>query len=102
MRSVRVDLQSNRVTLEPEPREELDFSSIPAAIHDAGFRPGVMRIRARGAATPGDPSRFGIAAWAHDLAIEPAITSSAALELDAAVVLDRGTARLVDWRAAGH
>ena len=46
---IEIDLQTNLVTITPSPRVALDLSDVPRAIDRAGFRPGKMRLRCRGA-----------------------------------------------------
>jgi len=46
---IQIDLQTNLVTITPSPRVTIDLSAVPRAIDRAGFRPGKMRLRGRGA-----------------------------------------------------
>jgi copper chaperone CopZ len=66
--SLTVDLQTNLVTITPDPRVELDLAAVPAAVRRAGFTPADLRLVARGTltrATTGD--RFRIRGWSREL-----------------------------------
>ena len=65
---VRVELQTNLVTITPEPDVELDLAAIPKAIRRAGFTPADMELVARGefGERGGEPT-FRIRGWTTPL-----------------------------------
>ena len=63
---IEIDLQTNLVTIRPDSGLEYDLRVFPRAIRDSGFRPGQMRIRARGALGP-DGRTFRIHGWSQVL-----------------------------------
>jgi hypothetical protein len=97
VRDLRIDLQSNRVTITPAPRRLLDLAAVPEAIRRAGFRPEGLRIVARGTMErEGVRVSFRIAAWPEAYALEdpPPVDPRENFVLEADVVLDRGKVRL--------
>ncbi len=91
---VLVDVQDNVVTIVPSARIAPDLAAIPAAVRDAGFRPGRMWLRAEGATTalPDDTPGFRIAGWPAPLPL--AGPAAAAAELQAEVLWRDGPLRL--------
>lgn len=65
MRTIDIDLQSNLVTIRPDPDRELDLAAIPTAIDEAGFRPGQLHLRARGTLEGDDRDCFRIRGWSR-------------------------------------
>jgi len=73
--SLTVDLQTNLVTITPDPRLELDLAAVPAAVLRAGFKPAELRLVALGTLTrapTGD--RFRIRGWSRELALRASAT----------------------------
>lgn len=99
--TVRVDLQTNLVTLAPDPRVELDLAAIPAVIRSAGFTPADMRLVARGAfgARDGAPV-FRIRGWSTDLPVRGPVPAAgeagAEVRLEAAVDFADGVWLVLD------
>lgn len=75
--SVRIDLQKNLVSIEPDPGLEFDLAEIPEAIRESGFTPRAMRLTARGEFVSGPESGFRIAGWSRVLPVAPAQGPSA-------------------------
>ncbi len=48
VKDIKIDLQTNMVTITPSPLAMLDLSAVPRAIDRAGFRPGRMKLRGHG------------------------------------------------------
>ncbi len=71
MQTVRIDLQSNRVTITPVPGTAVDLTSIPKAIERTGFVPGDMYIVAQGRVIVDNGSpRFRIKHWNRPFPID--------------------------------
>jgi hypothetical protein len=80
-----VDLQANLVTIEPVTDRTLELAAVPRAIRESGFRPGSMRLRARGTLAEGGRA-FRIAGWPEPLPIQgPAPASPGPLTIEALV-----------------
>lgn len=61
---VSIDLQRNLVTVVPARDRTLDLAAIPRAIRSAGFRPGALRLRGRGAIESStEGPRVRLAGW---------------------------------------
>lgn len=72
-----VHLQTNSVLITPSEHRELRFEGIPAAIRRAGFVPGEMTLRARGAYVLDDGElAFLIHGWPRPLRVRAAPPSA--------------------------
>lgn len=94
---IRIDLQTNVVTITPDGRREYDLRRFPQAIRDSGFKPGAMRIRARGDVDSG--GRFRIAGWRRwlDVAAPGRLEEGQGVRIVARVDWERGGAlRILD------
>jgi hypothetical protein len=94
---IRVDLQSNLVTITPAPDVELALAAIPAAIRAAGFTPADMRIVARGTLSAREGGVvFRIRGWRAELPVRGELGSGGAgrpdeeVELRARVLFEDG------------
>lgn len=71
---IEIDLQTNVVTITPDSAREYDLRAFPRAIRDSGFKPGEMRIRARGDIDA--QGRLRIHGWSAPLQLtKPAATA---------------------------
>ncbi len=102
MRTIDIDLQTNLVTIRPEPDREVDLAAIPAAIDEAGFRPGELHVRARGSLEGEDGDCFRIRGWSRCYPVqgEFARSSTGELVLTADVDVDGASPALIRARAA--
>ena len=92
-----VDLQTNIVTIGPAADRVLELAAVPQAIRQSGYRPGTMRVRARGR-TVADGSAFLIEGWPQPLpiAVPPhANAAEQAIEADVDVTARGPRLRLV-------
>ncbi len=65
MRTIDIDLQTNLVTITPATDREIDLGAIAESIHDAGFNPGPLHLRALGTLEPGERGCFRIRGWSR-------------------------------------
>ena len=75
---VTVDLQRNVCTVTPAPDRAPALEGVPAAVFDAGYRPGALWLRARGSVVDHAGARgFRIDGFAKELKLigEPAGTT---------------------------
>jgi len=97
---VSVDLQTNIVAVEPARDRVLDLAAVPRAIRETGYRPGSMRLRARGAFVPLDGGRgFLVAGWPKAFpAVGDLPAGDGPVTIEAAVEVDGGGVRLRQLR----
>lgn len=81
MRTIDIDLQTNLVTIRPEPDREVDLTAIPAAIDGAGFRAGELHVRAHGSLEGQDGNCFRIRGWAQCYPVQGELARSSGSEL---------------------
>lgn len=85
---IRIDLQTNLVTITPEKREELALEEVPRAVKRAGFVPAQMHLQARGSyLTAGNGVSFRIRGWKRALNVR-GVASSVAGEIVLQAVVD--------------
>lgn len=88
------------MTIVPAADVELDLARVPVVIHDAGFRPSDLHVRARGRAEGVDHARFRVRGWTTLYAIDPALPDDADHTLESDVDMNGAEPVFVRWTFA--
>lgn len=85
------------MTIVPAADIELDLARIPVAIHDAGFRPSDLHVRALGRAEGAEHASFRVRGWTQTYRIAPPLPDDAEHTLEADVDTRGAEPAFVRW-----
>ena len=88
------------MTIVPAADVELDLARVPVVIHDAGFRPSDLHVRARGRAEGAEHARFRPSGWTRSFLIDPALPDDTEHTLESDVDTSRVEPVFVRWSFA--
>lgn len=88
------------MTIVPAADVELDLARVPVVIHDAGFRPSDLHVRALGRAEGAEHRLFRVRGWTTLYPIEPGLPDDAEHTLESDVDTNGTEPVFVRWTFA--